>query len=156
MEFLGNGKSSELSANVSNSLYRALATGDVPAAWLLTKPLLERSKMEKLSASTAFNCGLCLYQLNEYEKALASLRQAEQSLGTPPDLDTQEKKLFLQAVMAAQQVFLKPLDPENMKGLERYFLIRIRWLSALCLLHLERQQEAAPIIRFLAQYHIEL
>ncbi|MDE6913809.1 MAG: hypothetical protein K2P35_08960, partial [Lachnospiraceae bacterium] len=138
------------------SLYRALATGDVPAAWLLTKPLLERSKMEKLSASTAFNCGLCLYQLNEYEKALASLRQAEQSLGTPPDLDTQEKKLFLQAVMAAQQVFLKPLDPENMKGLERYFLIRIRWLSALCLLHLERQQEAAPIIRFLAQYHIEL
>ena len=61
-----------------------------------------------------------------------------------------------QAVMAAQQVFLKPLDPENMKGLERYFLIRIRWLSALCLLHLERQQEAAPIIRFLAQYHIEL
>ncbi len=156
MEFLGNGKSSEPSANVSNSLYRALATGDVPAAWLLTKPLLERSKMEKLSASTAFNCGLCLYQLNEYEKALASLRQAEQSLGTPPDLDTQEKKLFLQAVMAAQQVFLKPLDPENMKGLERYFLIRIRWLSALCLLHLERQQEAAPIIRFLAQYHIEL
>ncbi|MDE7207431.1 MAG: hypothetical protein K2N90_09815 [Lachnospiraceae bacterium] len=156
MEFLGNGKSSELSANVSNSLYRALATGDIPAAWLLTKPLLERSKMEKLSASTAFNCGLCLYQLNEYEKALASLRQAEQSLGTPPDLDTQEKKLFLQAVMAAQQVFLKPLDPENMKGLERYFLIRIRWLSALCLLHLERQQEAAPIIRFLAQYHIEL
>lgn len=156
MEFLGNGKSSELSANVSNSLYRALATGDIPAAWLLAKPLLERSKMEKLSASTAFNCGLCLYQLNEYEKALASLRQAEQSLGTPPDLDTQEKKLFLQAVMAAQQVFLKPLDPENMKGLERYFLIRIRWLSALCLLHLERQQEAAPIIRFLAQYHIEL
>ena len=82
MEFLGNGKSSELSANVSNSLYRALATGDVPAAWLLTKPLLERSKMEKLSASTAFNCGLCLFLLEEYERTLVPLKRAEQFLGS--------------------------------------------------------------------------
>ena len=156
MEFFGNGTSSELSANVSNSLYRALATGDVPAAWLLTKPLLERSKMEKLSASTAFNCGLCLFMLEEYERALMPLRRAERLLGSPAGLNVAERKGFLQAVSVSKNTALLPLDPEGEEGMGRYCLIRVRWLTALCLVRLERKQEAAPVLRFLEQYHIEI
>lgn len=156
MEFLGTGKSQKSLTAADASLYRALAVGDLPAAWLLTRPFLERSKSEKLSVSTAFNCGLCLYRLGEYEKALAELKRAEQSLNIPPDLDIQEKKLFFQAIEADEQTALLPLDPECEKGLERYALIRVRWLTALCLIRLERQQEAAPIIRFLTQYQIKL
>ena len=156
MEFLGNSKGSKPLTVDAHSLYQALAVGDLPAAWLLTRPFLEQGKNEKLSVSTAFNCGLCLYQLEEYEKALAELKRAEQSLNTPPDIDMQEKKLFLHAIETGKQTALLPLNPESEKGLERYAFIRVRWLMALCLIQLERQQEAAPMIRFLNQYHIEL
>lgn len=156
MEFLGTGKNSKPLTTVDNAVYRALACGDLPAAWLLVKPLLEQGKKEKLPVTTAFNCGLCLYQLEEYEKALAELRRAEQSLNNPLDFDIQEKKLFLQAIKTGRQTVLLPLDPESEKGLERYVLIRIRWLTAFCLLHLNRQQEADPVIRFLTQYQIEI
>lgn len=161
MGFLENGEKQELLSGAGGPLYRALAIGDLAAAWLLARPLIEnmkteRTKTEKLPAATAFNCGLCLYRLGEYEKALAQLKQAEQLLGAPPDLAPLEKKLFFQAVENRKQMFLQPLDPEGGKGLERYFLIRIRWLAAHCLTHLERSREAASEIRFLAQYHVEL
>ncbi len=156
MEFLGNNKGSKPSSGNAVSLYRALAVGDLPAAWLLTGPFLEQGKKEKLSASTSFNCGLCLYQLEEYEKALNVLKQAEQLLNTPPDFDMQEKKLFFHAIENGRQTAFLPLEPESEKGLDRYVLIRVRWLAALCLTALERRQEAAPMIRFLNQYHIEL
>ncbi len=126
------------------------------AIWLLTRPLLELMKTGILPAATAFNCGLCLYRLEEFEKALSILKNAEQSLGVPPEPDTPEKRLFLQALQKNPQVFLQPLDPKGGSGLERYSLIRVRWLTAFCLLRLDRRQEAASAIRFLAQYQIEL
>jgi len=161
MRFLENGGKQGLPDGSEGPLYRALAAEDLAAAWLLARPLIENmriesTKTEKLPAATAFNCGLCLYRLKEYEKALTQLKQAEQSLGMPPDLEPREKKLFFQAVEDMKQMFLQPLDPEGGKGLERYFLLRIRWLKAHCLTRLERFEEAASEIRFLAQYHIEL
>ncbi len=156
MAFLEKNKSPGVCPDTGVPLYRALVSGDLPAACLLAAPLLEQAKSENLPAPTAFNCGLYLYQLGEYEKALAPLKQAEQALGVPPDLGTQDKRLFLQALKTSGQVFLLPLDPQSGRGSERYFLIRVRWLAALCLLQLKRRQEAAPAIRFLAQYHIEL
>ncbi|MCI9337545.1 MAG: hypothetical protein HFH93_08400 [Lachnospiraceae bacterium] len=156
MEFLENTKYGKLPVTAGDGLYQALAVGDLPAAWLLARPLMDRTKLDRLCAPTAFNCGLCLYRLKEYEKALAGLRRAEQLLGTPPDLDIREKELFFRAVEADDQVFLRPLNPGGDSGLERYFLIRVRWLTAHCLLRLERRQEAAPAIRFLSQYHIKL
>lgn len=156
MEFLGKGSCARQQPGLDNGLYHALAVGDLPAAWLLAKPRLERADFEGLSASTAFNCGLCLYLLEEYEKALSGLRRAKQAFGAPPDLDIREKELFLRAVRADETVFLRPLNPQAPDGLERYGLIRTRWLAALCLLRLSRPQEAAPAIRFLAQYHITI
>ena len=88
--------------------------------------------------------------------ALAGLRRAEQAFGAPPDLDIREKELFFRAVNAEKDVFLRPLNPQAPDGLERYGLIRTKWLAALCLLRLDRPREAAPAIRFLAQYHITI
>lgn len=158
MEFLGSGRSAANPVPGGEGvLYRALLAGDLPAAWLLARPMLERDQMEKLPWATAFNCGLCLYRLGEEEKALAALKRAEQGLGNPGDVDLQERKLFLQALSTVGSgEALSPLDPESGKGLERYALIRVRWLMALCLQGLERWQEAAPIVRFLEQYHINL
>lgn len=156
MEFLEKGKRGELWAGLDQALYQALAIRDLPAAWLLTKPVSERADFERLSAPTAFNCGLCLYRLEEYEKALTALRRAEQAFGNAPELDIREKELFFQALKMSEDVYLRPLNPETGKCLERYGLIKTRWLTALCLLQLNRPQEAAPAIRFLAQYHIEI
>ena len=135
------------------SLYRALTIGDVPGAWLLARPLLEPGRTECLNTPTMFNCSLCLFRLEEYERALTLLKRAERLLGSAAGLDTAERKLFVQAVETTDAALL-PLDPEWGPGLERYTLIRVRWLTALCLLRLGREQEAAPILRFLAQYHI--
>ncbi len=155
MAFLENGKGTEISSTADGPLYRALATGDYPGAWLLARPLLEPGRVEQLSASAAFNCGLCLFLLEEYERALAPLKRAEQILGSPAGLSAAERKGFQQAVAASKDTVLLPLDPDGGEGMERYYLIRVRWLTALCLLRLERRQEAAPILRFLEQYHIE-
>ncbi len=138
---------------VDGSLYRVLALGDLPGAWLLVRPLLEPGRTECLNAPTMFNCGLCLFQLEEYERALTLLKRAERLLGSTAGPDTAERRLFVQAVEATDAALL-PLDPEWGPGLERYALIRVRWLTALCLLRLGREHEAAPILRFLAQYHI--
>ncbi len=105
--------------------------------------------------ATEFNCGLCFYQLEEYEKALSKLKRAEQLVSNEPDFDITERKLLLQALSkkGKMAVFL-PLNPESSP--KRYALIRIRWLMALSLIDLGRKQEAAPIIRFLSQYNIEV
>lgn len=137
-------------------LYRALAAGDYPGAWLLARPLLEPARVESLSAATAFNCGLCLFCTGEYEQALMLLEQAGESLGRPAGLSTTERKGFLQAVAASKDTALLPLDPGGGEGMEWYYLIRVRWLTALCLIRLDRRQEAAPVLRFLKQYHIEI
>ena len=102
---------------------------------------------------TMFNCSLCLFRLEEYERALTLLKRAERMLGSAAGLNTAERKLFVQAVETTDAALL-PLDPEWGSEMERYALIRVRWLTALCLLRLGREQEAVPILRFLAQYHI--
>lgn len=154
MAFLENGRGAEISSDADRSLYRALAAGDYPGAWLLARPLLEPGRVDWLSAPTAFNCGLCLFLLEEYERVMVPLKRAEQSLGSPAGLSAAERKGFLQAVEASRDTALLPLDPEGGEGMERYYLIRVRWLTALCLIRLDRRQEAAPVLRFLEQYHI--
>ncbi|WWR16707.1 hypothetical protein V1224_04545 [Lachnospiraceae bacterium JLR.KK008] len=157
MEFVGKGREQAGHTTEDEELYRVLAVGDLPAAWLLTKAVMEKSKTEQLPYTTAFNCGLCLYRLEEYEKALAELKRAEQSLGNPPDLDISEKKPFMQALsVTGEAAALLPLAPGSGKRLERYGFLRVKWLMTLSLLRLGRQQEAAAGIRFLRQYHIEL
>lgn len=157
MELMGKNRGKAGHTGTEGDLYRALAVGDLPAAWLSARTFIERAKTEKLAYTTAFNCGLCLYLLEEYEKSLAELTQAEQSLGNPPEFDMAEKKLFMQALSAAgPQTALLPLNPDSGKGLARYGLLRVKWLATLCLLHLGRQQEAASGIRFMRQYHIEI
>ena len=155
MEFLGKNKNVAGPANMDGLLYSALAAGDLPAAWLITKPLVERAKTEQFSYATEYNCGLCFYQLEEYERTLSELKRAEQLVSNEPDFDIAERKLFLQALSKkGKMVVFLPLNPESSPN--RYALIRIRWLMALSLIHLERKQEAAPIIRFLSQYNIEI
>ena len=135
------------------SLYRALALGDLPGAWLLVCPPLEPVRTECLNAITMFNCSLCLFRLEEYERALTLLKKAERLLKSTTGLNIAERKLFMQAAEITD-VALLPLDPEWGPGMERYAFIRVRWLTALCLLRLGREQEAAPIQRFLEQYQI--
>ena len=156
MDFLENGKGAEISSAVDGPLYRALAIGDYPGAWLLAHPLLEPGRVERLSAATAFNCGLCLFLLEEYERALMSLKRAEQFLGSPAGFGAAERKGFLQAVAASKDTALLPLDPESGEGMGRYYLMRVRWLTALCLIRLDREQEPHTILRFLNQYHIQI
>ena len=148
MELRDNG-----AVSADGPLYRALAVGDLPGAWLLARPLLEPGRTECLNALTVFNCSLCLFRLEEYERALTLLKRAERLLGSAAGVNTAERKLFVQAVETTD-VSLLPLDPEWGSGMEQYALIRVRWLTALCLLRLGREQEAAPILRFLTQYHI--
>lgn len=155
MKFLGSETAPDTSSAVDGPLYRALAVGDLPGAWLLARPLLEPGQAERLAAPAAFNCALCLFLIGEYERALGPLKRAEQSLSTSAGLDTAERKLFIQALSVSDAALL-PVDPEGGAGMECHVLIRVRWLTALCLLRLDRQQEAAPILRYLAQYQIEV
>ena len=155
MAFLEKGMAAGPCSAAGGPLYRALAAGDLPAAWLLARPLLEPGQAERLAAPTAFNCALCLFLLEEHEQALGPLKRAEQSLIGCAGLTTAERGMFVRAVSLSDAALL-PLDPEGGAGMERYALIRVRWLTALCLLRLGRRQEAAPILRYLAQYQIEL
>lgn len=148
MELYGN-KGSAASAGLQ--LYRALAAGDLPAARLV-------SKSSGDDPASAFNRGLCLFRLGETEQALTELKRAEQLLGNPPELDISERNLFIKAIELSkeQPLYLLPLDPEAAEVCARYFLIRTKWLSAVCLEQLGRSGEAALIKRFLAQYNIEI
>ena len=111
MEYMGKSREKAGHAPSDGGLYRALASGDLPAAWLITKAFTARPEADKTVYATAFNCGLCLYRLEEYEKALAELKRAEQLLGNPPDFDISEKKLLLQALaLSGKEAALLPLD----------------------------------------------
>ena len=133
------------------TLYRALAAGDLPAAYLAGKDIKVKS------GTTAFNYGLCLFRLGEWEKALAELKHAEQDIGNPPEYEISERKLFLKALESSEgATALLPLDPSAPQKFGRYALVRVRWLTALCLKNLGRESEAAPVIRFLSQYDIQI
>ena len=150
MELLGKSKTAE-NASADEPLYRALVCGDLPAAYLISKDLKEKS-----NPATAFNCGLCLYKLGEWEKSLADLKRAEQSLGNQPEYDISERKLLLKSFEGfSDGAAFIPLDPAAPKKCARYSLIRVRYLIALCLFKLGRDGEAAPITRFLSQYNIK-
>lgn len=151
MELLGKNKNME-GAAADEPLYRALACGDLPAAYILSKDLKQKS-----NPATAFNCGLCLFRLGEWEKALAELKRAEQAFGNPSEYEISERKFLLKAfeVSGSAEAFL-PLDPGAPSRCGRYALIRTRWLIALCLFRLGRESEAAPIVRFLSQYNIQI
>ena len=138
------------SANTDMQLYRALSAGDLPAARLLSK------NSDGENPASAFNRGLCLFLLEEWEASLAELRCAEQLLGNPPEYDISERTLFIRAIeLSKHTVYLLPLDPDS-TCCERYALIRVKWLAALCLVNLGRGGEAAPVKRFLSQYNIEI
>lgn len=151
MELLGKNKNTE-GAAAAGPLYRALACGDLPAAYLLGRELKQSP-----DPVTAFNCGLCLFRLGEWEKALAELKRAEQAFGNPSEYEISERKLLLKAfeLTGSAEAFL-PLDPGALPRCGRYALIRTRWLIALCLFRLGREGEAAPVVRFLSQYNIQV
>ncbi len=149
------------SVNADLQLYRALAVGDLPAAQLISSAVGKSSGQAPSGGNpaTAFNCGLCLFLLGEHESALSHLKRAEQLSGNPPELDISDKNLFLKALEISsreRKLFLLPLDPDSSSGNTRYVLIRVKWLTALCLKALGREGEAAMIKRFLSQYNIEL
>ena len=157
MEFRNKREETADNRAADRELYRLLVAGDLPGAWLAAKSQMEKSGTENISCAAAFNRGLCFYRLGEYEKALGQLRQAEQSLGSPPDFDLAKKKLFLEALSGrGQETALIPLDPDGGEELYRYWLVRVKWLMTLSLLRLDRHEEAAGGIRFLRQYPIEL
>lgn len=141
-----------ISESSDRQLYNALSAGDLPAAWLLSKGICGEN------AASVFNRGLCLFMLEEWEKALAELKRAEQLLGNPPELDISERELFIKAVglSNSERLCLLPLDPDNVKTCGRYALIRVKWLSAVCLEKLGRGGEALAVKRFLSQYNINL
>lgn len=149
------------SVNADLQLYRALAVGDLPAAQLISAAVGKSSAQASGGGNpaTAFNRGLCLFLLEEYEGALSELKRAEQLSGNPPEIDISDKNLFIKALELSSRernLFLLPLDPETAGGNARYVLIRVKWLTALCLKALGREGEAAMIKRFLSQYNIEL
>lgn len=147
------------SENADLQLYRALSAGDLPAAYLISGVVDKNKTYSGENPATAFNRGLCLFLLEEYESALSELKRAEQLSGNPPEFNIAEKKLFDKALEISsreQNPVLLPLDPNSAKSCARYVLIRIKWLSALCLKALGRDGEASVIKRFLTQYNIEL
>lgn len=141
-----------ISESFDRQLYNALSAGDLPAAWLLSRNVCGEN------AASVFNRGLCLFMLEEWEKALAELKLAERILGNPPELDISERELFLKAIELSnsERPRLLPLDPDTAGICGRYALIRVKWLSAVCLEKLGRGGEALTVKRFLSQYNINL
>lgn len=154
MNYPGGKNNGDLS-RCGTALYRALASGDLPSAWLICGDIKDSS-----DPASEFNCGLCLYYLEEWEKALERFKNAEKLLGNPPEFDIADKKLLLKAVELngknGGREGLIPLDPDSSVSLGRYGLIQVRRLTALCLAELGRDGEAAPLKRFLSQYRINL
>ena len=149
MEYMGKSREKAGHAPSDGGLYRALASGDLPAAWLITKAFTARPEADKTVYATAFNCGLCLYRLEEYEKALAELKRAEQLLGNPPDFDISEKKLLLQALaLSGKEAALLPLDPDSCKSYERYGLLRVKWLMSSAFYSLGANRRPLPASGF--------
>ncbi len=149
-----------LPPDADTRLYRALAIGDLPAAYLTASSVKKGSGTAPggENPATAFNCGLCLFLMEEYESALFELKRAEQQAGNPPEIDIADKQLFIKALERSnreQKLFLLPLDPDSINDCMRYVLIRVKWLTAFCLKALGRDGEAAMIRRFLSRYNID-
>ncbi len=145
--------------NADIQLYRTLSAGDLPAAYLISDSIDKNKTCSIDNPATAFNRGLCLFLLEEYEAALSELKHAEQLSGNPPEIDISERKLFNKAIELSnheQSLAVKPLDPGSEKIYARYILIRTKWLTALCLKALGKDGEASMIKRFLSQYNIEI
>lgn len=145
--------------NADIHLYRALSAGDLPAAYLIISSVDKNKTCSLDDPATAFNRGLCLFLLEEYEAALSELKHAEQLSGNPPEIDISERKLFNKAIESSdhgENLAVKPLDPGSVTIYARYVLIRTKWLSALCLKALGRDSEASAIKRFLSMYNIDL
>lgn len=145
--------------NEDIQLYYALSAGDLPGAYLISGSIDKNKTCSIENPATAFNKGLCLFLLEEYEASLSELKHAEQLSGNPPEIDISERKLFNKAVEISnheQSLAVKPLDPGSVNIYARYTLIRTKWLTALCLKALGRDSEAAMIKRFLSQYNIEI
>lgn len=150
--------------NSDIQLFRALSAGDLPAAYLISCSVDKNKTCSIDNPATAFNRGLCLFLLEDYEAALSELKHAEQLSGNPPEIDISERKLFNKAIDISnhevsnheQSLAVKPLDPGSVTIYARYVLIRTKWLTALCLKALGRDGEASVIKRFLSQYNIEL
>ena len=145
--------------NADMQLYHALSAGDLPAAYLIISSVDKNKTCSLDDPATAFNRGLCMFLLEEYEAALSELKHAEQLSGNPPEIDISERKPFNKAIEISghgQSLAVKPLDPESVKIYARYILIRTKWLTALCLKALGRDGEASVIKRFLSQYNIDL
>lgn len=145
--------------NADSQLYRALANGDLPAAYLISCSIDKNKTCSIENPATVFNQGLCLFLLEEYEAALSELKHAEQLSGNPPEIDISERKLFNKAIEISnheQNLYVKPLDPGSVNIYARYILIRTKWLTALCLKALGRDSEVSVIKRFLSQYNIDL
>lgn len=150
MEFLGKSTKVE-DTNAEASLYRALAIGDLPSAYIISKDI------KTTKPAVSFNQGLCLYLLGEYEKALVELKRSEQGYSNCAEYDIADRRLFMKAIEAVgDSVKFLPLDSDSPQRCGRYSLIRTRWLTALCLIKLGRESEAMPIIRFLSQYNINI
>ncbi len=142
--------------NADAQLYSALCAGDLPAAQILCSSIGKAPGGDNPASS--FNRGLCLFLLKEYESALFELQSAERQLGSPPELDIADKNLFIKAIELSnreKELFLLPLDPGSVKVCMRYMLIRVKWLTAVCLKALGREGEASMIKRFLSQYNID-
>ena len=147
------------SENADLQLYRALSAGDLPAAYLVSGVINKNKTYSGVNSATAFNRGLCLFLLEEYESALSELKRAEQLSSNLPELDIADKTLFaksLELSSCTKELVLLPLAPDSAKSCARYALSRIKWLTALCLKALGRDGEASVIKRFLTQYNIEL
>lgn len=145
--------------NADMQLYRALSAGDLPAAYLIISSVDKNKTCSLDDPATAFNRGLCMFLLEEYEAALSELKHAEQLSGNPPEIDISERKLFNKAIEISdhgQNLAVKPLDPGSASIYAKYILIRTKWLTALCLKALGRDGEVLMIKRFLSQYNIDL
>ncbi|MDE7230430.1 MAG: hypothetical protein K2N56_08120 [Oscillospiraceae bacterium] len=145
--------------NADMQLYRALSTGDLPGAYLINCSIDKDKTCSIENPATAFNKGLCLFLLEEYEAALSELKHAEQLSGNPPEIDISERKLFNKAIELSnyeQSLAVRPLDPGSVTIYARYVLVRTKWLTAFCLKALGRDGEASMIKRFLSQYNIEI
>ncbi|MCI9031733.1 MAG: hypothetical protein HFK09_04335 [Clostridia bacterium] len=151
MELLGRNNTPD-NGVADEPLYRALMCGDLPAAYIICKDIKQPN-----NPAASFNCGLCMWLLDEWEKSLTYLKRAEKAYANRAEYDIADRRLYLKAFETAGEAeSYMPLDPAAPEKCGRHYLIRTRWLMARCLHKLGRESEAAPIIRFLSQYNIQL
>lgn len=154
MDFFSKNQSAGVfPVKAADALFAALAAGDVSSAFILTQAY-EKAEAD---AATVFNRALCLYLLDEWEKALRELNRAEIALTKPQEAQMQDKRLVKKALEVTGERFaILPLCGEVVGKSTSLALVRIKWLSVRCLKNLGRNQEAMPIVHWLeTQYGIK-